>query len=411
AYTPFSKQIEITRPITVDAYLPVINVVLTPLNGSNAIKVDFTTQDAGGEAVVEISSDPNATASSGTWTGAQTLTLSAAGPQSLTFTGINDYIARRIKISRKGSGKTPAPVQVYGPVSLTAVADPVYAPVITSITANAAGTAATINYSANNANYTRLDLYRSEDNGATYNVSMSAGNSGTSYTDQNLTPGKTYTYRPQVFKNGAYGPAGEPKSITMPSTGVVDAICNVTDAATGGNQVTTKTYTVTKPGTINYMIDTGLIPDKLTVRKNGVTVAEHTASSWRTAGSVAVIAGDKLDFVINPGVTADQGTAWTIYINCSTPYNVDQPQTNFAYANADYPRIASITTGTNSTGGKTFTVNAIPAKNSGSPIVRYKAIMTFSGNTYQDASGWSTSNVLSTDYRGNGINASQFYTI
>ncbi|PMD94832.1 hypothetical protein BWI97_15660 [Siphonobacter sp. BAB-5405] len=410
AYTPFSKQIEITRPITVDAYLPVINVVLTPLNGSNAIKVDFTTQDEGGEVVVEISSDPNATASSGSWTSTQYVFVSAPGQQSVTFTAINDYNARKIRIGRQGT-KPPSAKQVFGPVSLTNVADPVYAPVITSITASADGTSATINYSANNTNYTRLDFYRSEDNGATYNVAIAAGNSGTSYTNGNLTPGKTYTYRPQVFKNGAYGPAGEPKSITMPSGGTSDAICNVTDAASGGNQVTTKSYTVTKAGTVNYMFDSGLIPDKLSVRKNGVVVNAYTATSWRTVGSIAVIAGDKLDFVINPQVTADQGTAWTFYANCSSAYNVDAPQTNFNYANADYPRIASITTGTNGSGGKTFTVNAIPAKNSGSQVVRYKAVMTFSGNTYQANTGWSTSNVLSTDQNGNGINASQFYTI
>lgn len=216
AFTPFSNQVTIL-PNYDNAYLPVTDVVLTPQNGSNSIRVDYTTQDADGQVVLEISSDPAATATSdNSWGGRLTSTVGAPGRYNATFNNINDYNARKIRIWRQGGTKTPSPRQLFGPVSLTNPTEPVNTPTITGITANSAGTAATITYLANNTNYTQLNLYRSEDGGNTFGPAINAGNSGSTYTDNGLTPGKTYVYKAQVLKNNTYSAFSDNKSVTMP---------------------------------------------------------------------------------------------------------------------------------------------------------------------------------------------------
>lgn len=218
SYTPFSKQLKVTLSTT-NAYLPVINVVLTPLNGANAIKVDLTTQDAGGEVVLRISSNPSASNSSDAyWTSQASVNAPNAGQYSYTFTGINDQQARTIQVWRQGAPKTPSPKQIFGPVALTSVNEPVAAPTIASVTAGSNGTSAILNYVANNTGYTRLDIYRSGDGGNTFGAAINAGATATSYTDTGLEAGKTYVYKAQVLKNGTYSAFSATKSVTMPGT-------------------------------------------------------------------------------------------------------------------------------------------------------------------------------------------------
>lgn len=218
-------------------FLPVTNVVLTPLNDANAIKVDFTTQDNGGEATLLITTNGNASPTSDdSWGNLGTVTVGNAGNYSYTFTGINDQNARWIKIYRSGTGKAQSTPQKFGPVSLTAVNEPVNKPTITSITANSAGTAATVNLVANNTNFTWVDLYRSEDGGNTYEKLVAVGPTNTSFTDANRTPGKTYFYKAQVLKNNTYSPFSDAKSITMPGAPVGVPTPFIYRASGGGSQ-------------------------------------------------------------------------------------------------------------------------------------------------------------------------------
>lgn len=281
--SPFSNEITVTVAPGGAEFLPVTNVVLTPLNNANAIKVDFTTQDANGEAVLQITSNPNATASGDdSWTSLASVAIGNTGTYSYTFTGINDQNARWVRIWRSGTGKAESAKQKFGPVSLTAVSEPVNAPTLVSVTAGSNGTSAIINYTANNSSYTRLDLYRSEDGGNTFGSAINAGNSGSSYTDNGLTAGKTYVYRAQVLKNNTFSAFSATKSVTMPGVSQQAAAPIIQSYRAGGVNTNTILFSFNgeTPGTYDRDISTdgGAWQSSGRALTSGIDVAQKTGN-------------------------------------------------------------------------------------------------------------------------------------
>lgn len=191
-------------------------------------------------------------------------------------------------------------------------------------------------------------------------------------------------------------------------------VCNIGSLSSGGGyEKTTRTFNITFNGTVFYMLSTGGIPDKLTVKKNGVTIYSYIPTSWRTAGSIGVSSGDTLVFEIDGTVTGVSGTGWTFYVNCTTPYNPDGNYGNDQDRNNERPTVQSIEAQCVGT-QRRFVVNANTATATGSPIVQYKLLNNTrfeADSQFEEATGWQSSNVLTATITGKAIQAGKSYSV
>ncbi len=420
--SPLSNTVSGLTPAADFSTWPNIQNVATTQTGPNSYRIDFDIMENGGgvrfdmtKASVTTTPDP---VKDELYEYAGGMELQAAGHYQMNVNNVTGTQARWLRFKRTSTyndGKLPSNWGTHGPFSLSGSSVVANAPAINSAS-NVTNNSLTLNLNLNNSDVYRVILYTSANNQITY-TSQDIPVAST-YNVTGLAPGVNYFFRLQVTKRDGSSEVYSPNSndFSVATTGTNTSICNYSESASGGYVVTTKTFTASQSGNVYYQIDCGQIPDKITVKKNGTVVATPFARSWRTRGQVAVSAGDVIEFTVDPKITGDQGTGWTLYANCSTPYNVDSPQAGYDYGNKDYPFINEIdytNEGLIQINRPEFKMNlivkAVPSRATGAAIVSYKAVNT--DYSFRDDMGWYPTSTLVQDQNGSRIVSQRTYTV